>query len=203
MLRLVSLIVSLVTLAFIPVPSAFAVEVTNIPQVGKHHRPLIVEKSINRQNILSAYTKTDENCRLLTDRSNRNTPVLDFYWLNNRTAYEPLDRSLGSMIRERLKVEASNDRDSVLVRLTDLGSMRHDLPDPRVLIKAEQEGFSRECQVEATIQMGPADRNSVLKVESIFLEMGMMGGVNAITISGKTKFTGRAIKKRYVANTGW
>lgn len=196
---------SLATVIFTSILSqaALAQEVTNIPQVGRHYRPLIIEKSINRQNILSAYTKVDEECRLVTDRRNRNTPILDFYWLNNRTSYEALDNSIGSMIKGRLQVETTGERDTLLIRLTDLNNMRHDLPDPRVLVKSGKEGLSRKCEVEATIQMGPADRNSVLKVESIYLELGMMGGVNAIHISGRTKITGRTITKKYVTAGGW
>ncbi len=182
---------------------AFADEVTNIPQVGTHHRPLIVEKSINRQNILSAYTKVDQNCRLATDRKNRDTPVLGFYWLNNRKSYEPLDRSIGSLIRDRLKVETTGRRDLLYVRLTDLGTMRHDLPDPRLKIEAEKSLLSRKCEVEATLQMGPSDHNSTVKVESIYLEMGFMGGVNAITITGKTRISGRKVQRRFAANSGW
>lgn len=183
--------------------TALAQEVTNIPQVGKHHRPLIIEKSINRQNILSAYTKVDENCRLVTDRRNRNTPILDFYWLNNRTSYEALDANLGSMIRGRFQVETTGARDALYVRLTDLGSMRHDLPDARIRVEADKSVLTGKCDVEATLQMGPSDRNSVIKVESIYLELGMMGGVNSISISGRTKITGRTISKKYVTASGW
>lgn len=183
--------------------ASLAQEVTNIPQVGKHHRPLIVEKSINRQNILSAYTKVDDDCRLLTDRSNRNTPIIDFYWLNNRISYEPLDATYGPMIKQRLKIEASGDRETAYVRLVDLGSMRHDLPDPRIRVKADENVLTGKCSVEATLQMGPSDRNSVIKVETIYLDIGMMGGVNAIHISGRTKITGRTITKKYVTAGGW
>lgn len=176
--------------------------IMSIPQVGKHYRALIVEKSINRHNILSAYTKLDENCRMVTDRSNRDLPLFDFYWLNNRTGYEALDSSIGSLIKGRLQVEPSGSREQITVALTDMKAMRHDIPNPRILITSKKETIRQKCEVEATIQMGPSERNSVVEVKSIFLEMGMMGGVNAITIIGKSKITGRAISRRFAASGG-
>lgn len=182
---------------------ALAQQVTNIPQIGTHQRPLIVEKSINRQNVLAAYTKVDDSCRLITDRGNRNMPLVGFYWLNDRVSFEALDSTYGPMIKQRFKIEASGNREVAYVRMTDLGTMRHDLPDPRIRITAEEHRLTGECEVEATLQLGPSDRNSTLKVETIYLDLSMMGSLNAITISGHTNITGRAITKTYRAPGGW
>ncbi len=190
-------------LSSLPAVSAPMDPITNIPEIGKHYRPLIIEKSINRQNILSAYTKLDENCRIIADRGNRNTLLLDFYWLNNRTSYEALDSSIGSLIKGRLQVEPNGSRDQIAIALTDLKTLRHDLPDGRVLISAGKSALRSKCEIEATITMGPMDRNSVVEVSSIYLEMGMMGGVSAVTIIGKTKFTGSSVSRRFAAAAGW
>lgn len=205
MMKRICSALALVTLflSSLPAVSAPMDPITNIPEIGKHYRPLIIEKSYNRHNVLSAYTKLDENCRLVTDRGNRNTPILDFYWLNNRTSYEALDSSIGSVIKDRLRVEPNGSRDQISVALTDLKTLRHDLPDGRVLISSGKSTRSSKCEIEATITMGPLDRNSVVEVSSIYLEMGMMGGVNAVTIIGKTKFTGSSVSRRFAAAAGW
>jgi hypothetical protein len=173
--------------------------VTSIPQVGDHYRVLTVEKSINRQNVLSAYTKLDEDCHLVTDRANRNSPLLDFYWLNNRSTYEALDSSIGSLIKGRLQVAPNGNRDKMAILISDLKTLKHDLPDPRVIISAHRGIRPGKCEIEARLKMGPSDSSSTVEVKSIYLEMGMMGGVNAVTIIGKTELSGRTINRRFAA----
>ncbi len=203
MMNRASSLLSLLALSLCSV-SAFAADpVTNIAQVGSHHRALVIEKSINRQNILVAYTKLDENCDMVSDRANRGLPLFNFYWLNDRKSYEPLDSSMGTLIRGRLTVDPASEADTLQIELTDLKTMKHDLPSRFIVLTSKRETLSRKCEVEATIEMGPSDHKSVAVISSIYLEMGMMGGVNAITINGKTKITGRPISRRFAAAASW
>lgn len=121
---------------------------------GEHVPLFVLEKSINRQNIIIAYTKMDKNCRIVTDAKTR-LPTFSIYWLDNGTRYDVA--STAKDILNRMPVELNHtstgrvDPTSFYIRLTDLNKVQHDLADDRILIKTDRQGAG--CVANAYIAM--------------------------------------------------
>lgn len=180
--------------------------ITAVPEIGPHYRVVIFEKSVHPQNQLVVYTRLDKECRVLRDPKQANRPVLDFYWLMDRSRYKSVNPLIKRGIRKRFQVGASppKTRDGAFsVRLSELDEVEHDLgPTPFIWIRAERtpEGG---CSAESRIALGPSDKNAVIRLDSIYSEAelkGLFGAkVKLIALKGVDLKTGKPVVRVYRA----
>lgn len=181
-----------------------AAEVSNIQEVGVHHPILIVRKSVNPQNSLVVYTKIDANGRFLTDATNGNRPVFDFYWLMNGQDYKPVNRLIKNEIRRRFECQLSpSDREThFVINLNDLKEVDSDIRETKVDVFANGSGGSRD--VEAQITLGPSDGNRRIRLSSVYTEgRALPPAVFSVTLKGEEivngNLTGRKVARKYDA----
>ncbi len=181
-----------------------AVQTANIPEIGVHQPVLIVEKNVNPQNKMVVYTRLDANGRFMTDRSNRNRPVLDFYWLMGGRNYKAVNPLIKNEIRKRFTGQwSANDRAaSFTVYVNDLKEVNSDIKDPKMEIYArETDGGTN---VEAQMNLGPSDGNMRIRLSSIYTEgRAFPPAVDSVTLKGEElvngNLTGRKVSRRYSA----
>lgn len=177
----------------------------NIAPIGAHYPVFIVEKNENPQNILVAYTKLNSKCEIELDGKSK-APIFDFYWLMDRKNFKPVNRLIVGGIRERLASEGKQgtDRHSFRVRVNDLKELNQDLGQPslEVIGRAKTQGG---CEVLASMQLGPSDKNVRLRLESIYSEgsktfLPPFRKVVAVTLIG-TDYNApkRPVRRKYVA----
>ena len=179
--------------------------ITGIAEIGPHYKIVTVEKSVHPQNQLVAYTRLDEQCRVLRDPKQANRPVFDFYWLMDRSRYKRVNPLIKSGIRKRLQVGASppKSRDgSFSVRLNELDAVEHDLgATPLLWVYAEKTASG--CAAEARITLGPSDQNAVIRLDTIYSEAEMTGRfsakVKSIALKGADVKTGKPVVRVYRA----
>jgi hypothetical protein len=190
---------------------AFAVEaragqaVTAIGEIGPHYRVVTIEKSIHPQNQLVAYTRLDDQCRVQRDPKQGNGPVLDFYWLMDRSRYKRVNSLIKRGIRKRFVVGASppKSRDGAFsIRLNELNEVEHDLgATPLLWVRAEKNAGG--CVAEARMTLGPSDKNIVIRLDSIYSEAAMKGPFSAkvklIALKGMDVKTGKPVVRVYRA----
>ena len=181
-------------------------EVTGIGEVGPHYKVVTVEKSIHPQNQLVAYTRLDEQCRVLRDPKQANRPVFDFYWLMDHSRYKRVNPLIKRGIRARLQVEAGSEPKSgdgaFSVRLNELDAVEHDLGSaPRLWVRVEK--TAEGCVAEARITLGPSDKNAVIRLDTIYSEAEMKGRfsakVKSIALKGADVKTGEPVVRVYRA----
>jgi hypothetical protein len=179
--------------------------VTSIKEIGPHYEVVRIEKSINRQNLLVAYTRLDGQCRVRRDPKQENRPVFDFYWLMGGVRYKRVNPLIKRDIRKRFQVAASppKTRDgSFSVRLYELDEVEHDLgATPLLWVRAEK--TARGCGAEARITLGPSDQNAEIRLDSIYSEAVMKGPLSAtvesIALRGADVKTGKPVVRVYRA----
>ena len=180
-------------------------QITDIAEVGPHYRVVTIEKSVHPQNLLVAYTRLDERCRVVRDPKQGNSPVFDFYWLMDGSRYKRVHPLIKRGIRKRLEVGASppKSRDgSFAVRLNDLTEVEHDLgATPLLWVRAEK--TTPGCRVEARITLGPSDKNAVIRLDSIYSEAELSWPLSArmksITLKGVDVKSGKPVVRVYKA----
>ena len=179
--------------------------VASIAEIGPHYKVVTVEKSVHPQNQLVAYTRLDDQCRVLRDPKQSNKPVFDFYWLMDRSRYKRVNPLIKRGIRKRLEVGASPPKSldgAFSVRLNELNAVVHDLgATPLLWVRAEK--TAQGCAAEARITLGPSDKNAVIRLESIYSEAEMTGRLSAevksIALKGVDVLTGQPVVRVYLA----
>jgi hypothetical protein len=179
--------------------------ITGIAQIGPHYKVLTIEKSIHPQNQMVAYTKLDEDCRVLRDEKQSNKPLLDFYWLMDGVRYKRVHPLIKRGIRKRLEVEADTSpvtgANVFAARLNDLNEVENDLGNPLMTVRARKS--AEGCEVQAEITLGPSDKNEAIRLDSIYSEAVITGGISAkvksITLKGADLLTGRPVSRTYRA----
>lgn len=179
-----------------------ASEVTNIPQVGDHHRIFVFEKNENPQNIMVIYTQVDSGCRFLTDRTDGGKPTFDFYWLMERRSYKPVHPLIRGGIQERLEVNPTSDRQLFYVRINDLKEMQQDIQDPRLQVRSR--AVDGRCQVTGSLTLGPSDGNRTIRLTSIYTEakktlLPPFRKPVSVTLNGVDVKTGQSVSRKYMA----
>ncbi|MGZ3650526.1 MAG: hypothetical protein ACXVB9_22375 [Bdellovibrionota bacterium] len=184
---------------------AQAKEITNIPEIGPHQAIFHVEKNVNPENIAVVYTKTDSQCRFVTDPANRDQPVFDFYWLMDGKDYKPMNSFFKSEFHKRMTFVAGATPTLFQLEANDLKEVKHDLgAHPRFDVVATRDSGS--CDVQAFITLGPSDNNARIRLDSIFGEgRSFPPSVDAVTLKGEVitpdgRGTGKMISRRYSAN---
>jgi hypothetical protein len=177
--------------------SAEAKLISNIPELGLHARIVEVEKSVNRQHKIAAYTRLNENCDVEVD-ANGNVPVLGFHWLTDGWLYEPIANFWLNFIRGRLEIEATPNAEPNIfyVKISDLKGMKHDLEDPRLEVRGHSTGAG--CDVDAFLKLGKSDGEALVRVKNIYVEASLFTGASAVTIVGEDALTDEDISRRYV-----
>jgi hypothetical protein len=179
--------------------------IADIPEIGPHYRVVTIEKSVHPQNLLVAYTRLDEKCRIVRDPKQGNAPVFDFYWLMDGSRYKRVHPLIKRGIRRRLEVGASppKSRDgSFSVRLNDFTEVEHDLgPSPLLWVRAEKTPAG--CRAETRITLGPSDQNAALRLDSIYSEAELAwplsARVKSITLKGVDANSGKSVVRTYRA----
>jgi hypothetical protein len=180
--------------------------VTDVPQLGPHYKILTVEKSVNPQNTLVAYTRLDDQCRVIHDPKHDDLPVLDYYWLMDRSKYKPVNSMIKHGIRKRLRVERETPAEGAAgafsVLLEELKEVDNDLESPQVRIHAEKTEDGG-CRVEGRITLGPADGGAVIRLDVVHSEAerkGLFGAkVKSLTLKGVNVKTGEPVVRVYHA----
>ena len=179
--------------------------ITSIPEIGPHYKVVTVEKNIHPQNKLVAYTRLDEQCRVLRDPKQANAPVFDFYWLMDGSRYKRVHALIKRGIRKRLQVWASPPKSldgAFSVRLNELNAVEHDLgATPLLWVRAEKTAGG--CAVESRITLGPSDKNAVIRLDTIGSEAELTGlsgaKVKSIALKGVDVRTGKPVVRVYRA----
>ena len=176
----------------------------DLAPIGKHVPIFIVEKSENPQNTLTAYTVLEANCRVAVDHQDATKPILDFYWLMNRTQYKPVHPLIKSGIRDRLELVSTAQRDPRMfsIRISDLSELKTDLIAAVVQVKATAKKGG--CHVDAYLRLGPSDQSRNLKLTTIYTESSKtiippFRKVVSVTLKGVDAQTGAAIERKYSA----
>ncbi len=176
----------------------------DLPPIGKHVPIFIVEKSENPQNTLTAYTVLETDCRVASDPKDPAKPILDFYWLMDRTQYKPVHPLIKSGIRDRLELVTTAHRESrtFSIRISDLSELKTDLSAATVQVKASAKKSG--CHVDAYLQLGPSDQSRNLKLTTIYTESAKtiippFRKVVSVTLKGFDAQTGAAIERKYSA----
>ena len=176
---------------------------TGIKEVGRHYPIVTFEKSINPENILIAHTQLNNVCEFQMGPETSDLPTLDFYWLMNRETYKVLYSMFEGPIRDRIKVAEheffAERKRAFWVSLKDLNAMHTDLPDNRILVKAEMDAATGSCAVYSYVKLGPSDGNATIRLEAIHSELG--GFINpkpvSVTLKGADVTTGAPVKRTY------
>jgi hypothetical protein len=196
---------SALTVLLLAVSAHAGPEITGIPEVGPHYKLFTVEKNIHPQNVMAAFTRLDEQCRVLRDPKRGNGPVFDFYWLMDGVRYKRVHPLIKRGIRKRLQVWASPPKSldgAFSVRLNELTSVEHDLgATPLLWVRATKTAAG--CDAEARITLGPSDRDAVIRLDAIYSEATMTGRLSAkvklIMLKGADVKTGRPVVRVYRA----
>lgn len=184
-----------------------AFELVNRSPVGAHYPIITFEKNENPQNIMLIYTKLDKDCRFELNPQKRHEPVFDFYWLMGKKTYKPVHPLIKSGIHDRLQVEAgeafAQSRREFEIKVNDLKELKTDLHEARLKVVARKIGHN--CDVQATIQLGPKDQNATLNLETIYSEaeksfIPPFRKVTSVTLIGKSEASGKAMKKTFSKN---
>lgn len=205
----------LFTVLFFATPQALAAEI-DVPGVGKHTRLLTIEKSENPQNVMRVYTKLDEQCRFARDPADRSRPLVDFYWLMDRTRYKPVHPLIKSGVRKRVRVDAlvssgppgapvtpgAKKTESFTMRLEDLKELKTDLPEAALNVTARR--TSKGCDVSVVTRLGPSDGFETLRLEKIHTEsrkslLPPFRKLVSVTLEGLAATTGDELRRTYVA----
>ena len=200
-IRKVSLAISFLAVSMLQVVAA---EVTNIPEVGAHQPILVVGKSVNPQNLMVIYTKVDANGRFLTNPSDQNRPVFDFYWLMDGKNYKPVHRLIKNEIGRRFECQSSPSGRAThfVINMNDLKEMNSDIEEPKVDVYAKGSGGARD--VEAQMTLGASDGNMRIKLSSIYTEgRAFPPALYSVTLKGEEivngKLTGKKVARKYDA----
>lgn len=176
----------------------------NISPIGPHQPILTVEKNVHPANKMVVYTKVDTNGRFVADPSNRNRPVLDFYWLMEGRTYKPVSPLIKSEIRKRFSCDWNPGERSghFVVDVNDLKEVKSDIADPRMDIYASESADGPS--VEAQMNLGPSDGNMRIRISSIYTEgRAFPPGVDSVTLKGEEIVngspTGKKVARRYSA----
>ena len=179
-------------------------EVATIPEIGAHHPILILEKNVNPQNLMVIYTKEDANGCFLTDATDRNRPVFDFYWLMGGKNYKPVNGMIKNEIGKRFdwQLSPTNPSTHFIVNLNDLKEVGSDIKDPKIDVYASRSGGARG--VEAQMSLGPSNGNMRIKLTSIYTEgRAFPPAVYSVVLKGEEivdgKPTGKKVTRRYDA----
>lgn len=197
----------LALLTALPLSIAFARPITNIPEIGAHQAIFNVEKNVNPENIAIVYTKVDAQCRFLTDPSNRDQPIFDFYWMMGGTSYKPMNSFFKSEFSRRMAfADGGGDRSTHFQLVAnDLKEVNQDLGQEPKLDVVAIKGDSG-CDVQAFITLGPSDGSARIRLDSIYGEgRTFPPKVLAVTLKGEVvdkngKGTGKKVARRFVAN---
>jgi hypothetical protein len=198
MLKMMSILIA----ASLSTPMAWAQSslITDVPQIGPHHRLFIYEKNENPQNILVVYSKLNERCQIQPLEGGN---LFDFYWRMDRKDYKPTASLIKSGIRERLQVTSVTPSSFDLL-LTDLTQVQTDLPEGRLSIEVSKNADGSCEGVKAFMAMGPSDGNARIQLESIYAEAAktwnpMSRKLISVTIKGTDVKTGNVISHRFMA----
>jgi hypothetical protein len=145
------------------------------------------EKNINSENIMVVHAIADSDCVPVVDPVNK-TPIIDFYWLMNRSAYKPVHPLIKKNIRERLTAMAAKTKNVFYINLEDLSEVKIDLPSSRVKVETFRNS-NGQCQAVGKITLGGSDGNMTMILKKIFVEAKKTGNpfrpkVVSITLSG-------------------
>jgi hypothetical protein len=175
--------------------TAMAISLNPIEAIGPHYPIFIVEKNVNPQNQMLAYTKLNSACEFVLDETKN--PIFDFYWLMNGKDYKVINSIIKSQIRNRLAVVSGNQNRSFYASINDLKELNTDLKDARMTITSRT--LNQGCVVEGFMTLGPSDNNALVKVSSIYTEGEgtLRPRVLAVTIKGTLVESGQPIKRTY------
>ncbi len=186
-------------------PARAGQAITAIPEVGPHYKVVTVEKSVHPQNKLVAYTRLDQQCRVVTDPRQGGRPVFDFYWLMDGLRYKRVHPLIKRGIRKRLTVGAAppkSDGRVFSIRLNDLSAVENDLGRTPLLWVAAKK-TADGCAVEARITLGPSNKGAVLLLDSIYSEAVLKGPAGAkiklIALKGTDAVSGKRVVRVYRA----
>jgi hypothetical protein len=179
-----------------------ALEVTDISEIGPHHRILTLEKNENPENVLAVYTQVDSSCRVGKKNSTASSdiPHFGFYWLMNRMNYKPVHPLIRQGIAQRITVLPEANSSSFHVKLEDLKEMKTDLEDLRLNVIARLEGA--RCKVGAFMNLGPSDHHAKMKLELIDSQskktiLPPFRKVLSVTLKGVLTATGEKFSRTY------
>lgn len=169
--------------------------------VGPHQRVMLFKKNENPQNVMVIYTKTNSSCQFV---SNTGKPTFDFYWLMNGRDYKPVHSLIKSGIQERMELEiprGADGKSSFFVKVNDLNEMKHDLENPRLLVRAVKSADGK-CNVESLMTMGPSDQRAVVRLDNIYATaettfLPPFRKVVSVTVNGVNTKTGRAFSRTF------
>ena len=141
-----------------------------LSDIGPHLKVFELEKNENPQNILQIYTRVDDQCRFLPDRTGKNKPVFDFYWLMGRGTYKRTHSMIRRSIYRHVLMEpdAKERSYSLKLRAGDFERFDTDLNNPRLQIVLRQE--PSKCEAVALLQLGPSDTNKVMRIKAVYTE---------------------------------
>lgn len=183
-----------------------SVQTENPAEVGPHYRLFTFEKNENPQNIMIIYTKLDSDCRFVENPKNKRQPLMDFYWLMDRSRFKPVHPLIKSGIRSRLEVETSFDygrsRNHFVVQINDLKKIDPHLQATHLEVRSEKTGG--HCEVHSVLNITPEEPTAAFEVDKIFSEsektwLPPFRHVLSLTISGVNLQTGQKIEKKFTA----
>jgi hypothetical protein len=152
------------------------------------------------------YTKVDDKCRFVTDPSNRDEPVFDFYWRMDGRDYKAMNPFFKNEFHKRMSfVPGGADRATHFqLDANDLKEVNTDIRDPRLDVVASS--GEKGCDVQAYITLGPSDQNERIRLDSIYGEgRAFPPKIYSITLKGEVvdangKGTGKTVSRKYDGN---
>ena len=175
-------------------------KVVNFPEIGPHYPILIVEKNVNPENKMVAYTKMDAKGRFL-DVGNR--PVVDFYWLMDGKKYKPVNKKILKELHKQFTWQwNSKDRSTFVVEVNDLKKMKCDIKERRIDVSAAKTHDG--THIETQMNLGPSDGNMRIRLSAIqTVGRAFPPSAESVTLKGekvvKGKPTGKKVTRTYYA----
>jgi len=159
-------------------------------------------KSYNPQNVLIIFATAGANCRFANNTQHPGN-FIDMVWRMNAGAKnecleEATAEERSNMMQKMALHSFSKDGSIMIMDLKDLNNFRTDLPTHFINITLTSDGKS--CGARPYIQLGPSQKNTVIRVQELFAEVdsfiGIPTGVSALTITGQSK-SGQLIRARF------
>jgi len=195
----------LLFLSFILLPISFvqAQNAEAISQVGKHVPLFTFEKNENPENIMIVYTKFDSSCQVVVDPSKQASPILDFYWLMNRTSFKPVHSLIKSGVRDRLQVIPAKSQDSFQIQINDFKELQTDVDEAKLNVVSHRSSTGG-CEANAFFTLGPQDKNATMKVQTIYSDAAKtmippFRKLKSVTLTGVDSKTGQRLTRTYMA----
>jgi hypothetical protein len=176
--------------------TAFAEGTIDLPEIGSHYPILTFEKNENPQNIMKIYTKLNDDCSFEHEVQNPDLPLVDFYWLMERTRFKPVHPYIKSGIRDSFEIEPNSLKEkSFLLKLADSKKLGPEFKDLQIKVSAYRVG--KKCRVDTILSL---DQKNHLKLKKVYGEsktilLPPFRKLTRLTVEGTDMKNGKFLKR--------